>query len=354
MSDLFTHPWMSGLFGDPDTNAALGADKQLAQMLMVERAYTMARLAVGDIEKADADAVCDVLDNVQLTPEELTAGVTQDGLVVPAMIRLLKAQLPQEHHHALHVGLTSQDVIDTALVLSLRPVLDDFAARLDTLDNDLCALSARHGSNPLMGRTRMQAALPITVADRIATWQMPLASHRDRLRRSAQAVIVLSIGGPVGIRMNDDIAAGMAQMLGLQLPAKAPHTMRADLADLANTLSLVTGTLGKFGQDVALMAQQGIESIQLSGGGSSSAMAHKNNPIVAELLVTLAGYNATQLPAMHHAIVHEQERSGAAWALEWMTLPDMLRATGASLRNAIQLVGQVTYIGDRADASLSR
>jgi 3-carboxy-cis,cis-muconate cycloisomerase len=133
----------------------------------------------------------------------------------------------------------------------------------------------------------------------------------------------LQCGGPVGISSGDNLAAH----LGLVAPAKSWHTMRDGFGELAGWLSLVSGSLGKIGIDISLMVQQGIDEISLVGGGSSSAMPHKLNPILAELLVTLARYNATQVSGMHQALVHEQERSGAAWALEWMILPNMLNAT---------------------------
>ena len=93
------------------------------------------------------------------------------------------------------------------------------------------------------------------------------------------------------------------------------------------------------------MAQNAIGEVELSGGGSSSAMPHKSNPVRAEVLVTLARYNATLLPAMHHAVVHEQERSGAAWTLEWLALPQMVMTTATGLRNARQLLDQITRLG---------
>lgn len=108
--------------------------------------------------------------------------------------------------------------------------------------------------------------------------------------------------------------------------------------------SLITGSLGKFGQDIALMAQTATE-IALSGGGSSSAMAHKQNPVAAETLVALARFNATQLSAVHQAIVHEQERSGTAWTLEWLVLPQMVMATAASLRLAEAMSTKIERLG---------
>ncbi|RWC82675.1 MAG: 3-carboxy-cis,cis-muconate cycloisomerase, partial [Mesorhizobium sp.] len=122
------------------------------------------------------------------------------------------------------------------------------------------------------------------------------------------------------------------------------QSQRDALADLAGLMSLITGSLGKFGQDIALLAQGGVD-ISLSGGGGSSAMPHKQNPVKAEALVTLARFNATQLSGMHQALAHEQERSGSAWTLEWLLLPQMVVATAASLRLAAELAAQVESLG---------
>jgi 3-carboxy-cis,cis-muconate cycloisomerase len=119
------------------------------------------------------------------------------------------------------------------------------------------------------------------------------------------------------------------------------HTDRTAIASYAGCLSLISAALGKLGMDVCLMAQQGLDEIALRGGGTSSAMPHKSNPILAELLVTLARLNATQVAAMHHAALHEQERSGASWMLEWMVLPQMATCTGRGLLAAQEVLEQI-------------
>ena len=276
--------------------------------------------------------------------------MASDGVVVPALVRSLRAALPEQCHPALHSGMTSQDVTDTATILALKPVCALFSERLQSLISSLTELKAAQGGHFLMGRTRMQAALPITVADRMDSWTRPLADHLDRLDRLTDGLLRLQLGGAVGTRHamgghGEEIAALMAQELGLKTASPCWHTDRSAMAEFAGWLSLVTGSLGKIGQDIALMAQQGIDEIRLSGGGGSSAMPHKQNPVLAELLVTLARYNATLLPGMHHALVHEQERSGAAWALEWMILPQSALTTGRALTATAALLGQIQSLG---------
>jgi 3-carboxy-cis,cis-muconate cycloisomerase len=199
----------------------------------------------------------------------------------------------------------------------------------------------------------MQAAAEITVADRIVPWRAPWADHRARLDDLTPRLLRLQFGGAAGNRaalgaQGPAVAAELAQALGLSDPPHAWHAMRDGLGEFAGWLSLVTGTLGKIGQDIALMAQQGLDEVSLSGGGTSSAMADKRNPVRAELLVTLARFNAAMLGGFHQALVHEQERSGAAWTLEWMILPQMLQATGRALTAGAELIGSIERIGARA------
>lgn len=352
MTNVFDHPWLGGLFADPDMAALWSPEAQLAGMRAFEAAFSRALGRAGLADPAQAEAAAKVAEEVAFDMEDLRAGTGQDGVVVPRLVRQIKAQAG-DAAGAVHKGATSQDVIDTATALAMRDTLALVDARLAQLTGALEGLIARFGSNPLMGHTRMQAATEITVADRIAPWLLPLADHRARISEARPRIGRLQLGGASGDRADmggkaDAVAADMAAALALENPPRAWHAMRDGVAEFAGLLSLVTGTLGKMGQDVALMAQQGIGEIALSGGGTSSAMTHKQNPVLAELLVTLARFNAGQLALVHQALVHEQERSGAAWVLEWMVLPQMAQATGRALAVAITLAGQVQRIGSPA------
>jgi 3-carboxy-cis,cis-muconate cycloisomerase len=267
---------------------------------------------------------------------------------VPELVKQIRLGVADQYRDEVHFGATSQDIIDTALIVRLKPIVERFDKRLGELSERFAALEARFGARKLTGVTRMQPAIPIHVRDRVAAWRQPLERHRQRLAEQRDGLLVVQLGGPAGTldKLGDKAAAvrrGFAHRLGL---GDAPqwHSQRDALADFAGWLSLVTGSLGKLGKDVALMALAGSE-IRLSGGGGSSAMAHKQNPVSAEALVALARFNATQLAGMHQALVHEQERSGAAWTLEWLLLPPMVMATAGALRLALKLAGQIESIG---------
>lgn len=349
MIGVFDHPWLSGLFADEEACHIWSAERQLAHMLAFESAYSRALGGAGVVDAAMAASAAELIISFKPDVAGLREGTARDGLPIPALVAQLRAAAGPLAK-AIHTGTTSQDVLDTAVVLSIRDTTQMLLTRLDRLETHLDRLTKSFGALPLMGRTRMQAAMPVTVADRIATWQAPLKAHRDRLEELRPRVENIQLGGAAGDRqemhsMGAGIAQSVARELGLNSPERGWHATRDGLAEYAGVLSLVTGTLGKMGQDVCLMAQQGIDEIALSGGGGSSAMPHKQNPILGELLVTLARFNATQLSGMHHALVHEQERSGSAWALEWMILPQMAVAAARSLSAGIAIGEQITAIG---------
>ncbi|MFC5737293.1 3-carboxy-cis,cis-muconate cycloisomerase [Sinirhodobacter huangdaonensis] len=347
---VFEHPWLGGLFADPEMVAIWGPERHLAQMLAFERAWSVALGACGLAPPEAAAGAGAVLAAARIAPEALRSGMGTDGVPTVALVALLRAGQPGPVARAIHHGATSQDVLDTALALTLRDCSGLLERRLVALGEALAGLEARFGAAPLMGRTRMQAATRITVRDRLLSWRLPLEGHRARLAALRPVVERVQVGGAAGDRaalgaQAQAMTDRVARELGLGSTGKAWHAMREGVVEYGSFLSLVSGSLGKIGQDVALMAQQGLDEIALSGGGGSSAMPHKQNPVLAELLVTLARFNATQVSGLHQALVHEQERSGAAWSLEWMILPQMALATGRALAAAQTLLGQVVRIG---------
>lgn len=341
----FDHPFLSGLLGDDETAAYFSAEADVRAMLAFEAALAKAEADHGLIPHDAARHIASVCATFQPDLSSLRAATARDGVVVADLVKQLRKAVGSPAADCVHVGATSQDVIDTSLMVRLKAVAFLFSTRLSHIAQAFNDLDARCGKAALVGRTRMQAAIGITVADRLRAWYTPLEGYRDRLTEQR---FPLQFGGAAGTldKLGDNapaIRATLAQELGLTDQSQW-QSQRGPVADLANLLSLVTGSLGKFGQDIALLAQAGDE-IELAGGGGSSAMAHKQNPVAAETLVALARFNATQLSGIHQSLVHEQERSGAAWALEWLILPQMVMATAASLRLALELVSNIRRIG---------
>ncbi|MBO9126688.1 MULTISPECIES: 3-carboxy-cis,cis-muconate cycloisomerase [unclassified Rhizobium] len=340
----FDHPFLSGLVGDEETSAWFTGEADIRAMLQFEAALARAEAAHDVIPEPAAQRISAACAGFKADLPALRAATARDGVVVPELVRQLRTATGDASPH-VHVGATSQDVIDTSLMLRLKPVAFVFAARLAALELRFAELRQAFGDRALMGRTRMQAAIPIAVADRLRAWHAPLGGYRETLTGLR---FPLQFGGAAGTldKLGDKASAvrsSLAQELGL-FDIQQWQSQRAVIAEFAGLLAQISGSLGKFGQDVALMAQAGDE-IGLTGGGGSSAMAHKQNPVAAETLVALARFNATQISAIHHSMVHEQERSGAAWTLEWLVLPQMAIATGAALRLVHELASNISRLG---------
>jgi 3-carboxy-cis,cis-muconate cycloisomerase len=349
----FDHPILSALVGDDEIAVAFSVEADVKAMLAFEAALASAEASAGLIASEAAARIVKVCADFSPDVAGLAKGAAQDGVVAPALVKLLRAAVGEPHAGAVHRGATSQDVVDTSLVLRLKSVLGIFETRLDRLIATLRTMESEQGAVPLMGRTRMQRALPIRAGDKLRNWREPLERHRLRLSEIKPRLLVVQFGGAVGTRdglegKGETIAAGLARRLELG-DGPCWHAQRDSLAELASWLSLVAGSLGKIGQDVVLMGQNEIGEVKLAEGGGSSAMPHKSNPVRAEVLVALARFNAGLLGAEHQALVHENERSGAAWTLEWLTLPQMVAATGASLRHAAALCQGLRFVAAKEE-----
>jgi 3-carboxy-cis,cis-muconate cycloisomerase len=345
----FDHPLLERLLGDAEIAGYFAPEAELAEMLAFEATLAEAESLESVIPPEAGLAIAAAARKLLPDLKALADGIARDGTLVPALIKQLRAALSEADAQHIHFGATSQDVIDTGLALRLRAVASILDQRLVEIIDRLDAMAARDGKHALMGHTRMQRARPITVADKLTHWREPLARHRERLVELAPRLFLLQLGGAVGNRAElgakgTAVADHMAKALRLHSPIAARHTERDGIAEFAGWLSLISGSLGKLGADVALMAQNEVGEVRIAGAGGSSAMPEKQNPVTAEVLVTLAHFNATLLSGMHNALVHENERSGSAWTLEWMLLPQMAVATGASLRQAQGLLGSLSFV----------
>ena len=283
VSGAFDHPWLGALLGDDEPRTIWSPEAELARMLRVEAAWSRALGEAGLADPATAEAAAAAIERHRPDRDALARGTARDGLPIPALVRGLR-DAAGEHAGAVHRGATSQDVLDTALALAIRDTNDLLEARLEAMERALETLGRQHGTARLMGRTRMQAARPIAAGTRIAAWRAPLGRHRERLAALRPRVEIVQCGGAVGdgADLGDAapaMVASLARQLGLAAPPRAWHVQRDGIAEWGALLSLVAGSMGKMGQDVALMAQQGVDEIALSGGGGSSAMPHKSNPV---------------------------------------------------------------------------
>ena len=347
---LTKNKFIKGFFLDQAVENVFSTEMTLEYYKKYEIALTEVAERLSLIDTNLALETCDAIKAFQPDMQKIEDFLFVDGLAIPEFVRQLKRHAGDKLKDCIHIGATSQDIMDTALVLAIRDANNIIEDRLKSLCSVLDSIIDRFGENVIDGRTRMQKALLIQANDRIITWKLPLIGYLNRLVEIRTHIEVAQVGGPVGTRqfppnLGEMFASEVASSLGLNGTQKAWHTMRSNLTEYANFLSMITGSLGKIGLDLSLMSQQGVDEVTFMFGGSSSAMAHKKNPVLPEVLTSLADFNAVQLPGMHLAMLHEQERSGRAWTLEWMILPGMLNTTARALSIALTTLGGISHLG---------
>ncbi len=352
MSGVFT-----ALLADAEVAALLGDVTQARAMVTVEVALARVEARLGVIPAAQGEAIAAALAGFVPDLADLARGTASAGVPVPALVAQLRRRVGSPAADAVHWGATSQDIVDTALVLQLRQILAVLESRLDGLAAALADLARTHRDTVIVGRTRFQQAVPTTFGLKVAGWLAPLLRHRHRLAQLKPRLLVVQLGGAAGNlaalgEQGIAVMEGLAAELGLGCLPMPWHSQRDGLAELASWLSLVTGSLGKLGQDVLLLAQNEVGELREAAGGGSSTMPNKSNPILSEALVTLARRNATLVGGMHEAMLHAHERDGAAWQLEWTMLPDMLSTTAAALAHAGELARTLVVNADAMQTTL--
>lgn len=347
MIGLAPHPWASALLGDDDLASVFAPDRELHRLLRVEAAWTR---ALGEIERSDlAEPIAERILSLDIEPSRLREGFERDGVPVPALVELIKQHVGADGVAWVHRGLTSQDVMDTSMMMAVREVLSVLAGRLEAVDTALMTLTELHADASVTVFTRMQPAMETTVEQVLIRWQQMLPALSDDLKGVASRAQVIQWGGAIGLRTHAEserLAAAFARQLEMIDPGHAWHTDRARIADIAHVLTRISVATGKIGEDVALMAALGPAQLSLSGG-TSSAMPHKNNPIKAEALIALSDYAAVLQAALTRSGRHEAFRSGQAWMVEWTTLPQLCVLAGAALRLTQDVLESVLTLGVR-------
>jgi 3-carboxy-cis,cis-muconate cycloisomerase len=314
-------------------------------MLDAEAALTRAqaslRLAPGAAATAVTDAArADRFDVLSLAERARGGG----NPVIPLVADLTKA-VGAEYGPYVHRGATSQDILDTATMLVAVRTLDLVLADLEHAQRALARLAAHHRDTVMVGRTLTQHAVPTTFGLKAAGWRSLVLDARDRVR-AVRDGLPAQLGGAAGTLAAfmaygagdpPALTAAYARELGLVEPQLPWHTLRTPIADLAGCLAVTAGALGKMAADVLTLSRTEIGELAEGAGGGSSAMPHKANPVRATLIAA-AARRAPQLAAtLYGSFAAEDERPAGAWHAEWEPLRDLLRLTGGTARDAVEL-----------------
>ncbi|MGW0143997.1 3-carboxy-cis,cis-muconate cycloisomerase [Streptomyces sp. NPDC003333] len=328
-----------------DAARATGDAAFLQALLDAEAALTRAQAALGLAPEAAARAVTGAAVAARFDARALAEEARGGGNPVIPLVGALTRAVGEEHGPYVHRGATSQDIMDTAMMLVAVRALGPVLADLERTGRAFARLAAEHRDTVLPGRTLTQHAVPTTFGLKAAGWRALVLDARDRTTAVRDALPAqlggaagtLAVFGVYGASDPTALPAAYARELGLRVPELPWHTLRTPVADLAGCLAFTAGALGKAAVDVLTLSRTEIAEVAEGSGGGSSAMPHKSNPVRSTLIVA-AARRAPQLAAtLYGSMAAEDERPAGAWHAEWEPLRDLLRLVGGAARDAAEL-----------------
>jgi 3-carboxy-cis,cis-muconate cycloisomerase len=342
---------------------ALSAEAFVRAMLDFERALAAAEADAGVIPQDAARVIAKVCADLSPAPEALAIEAKRSGSLAVPLVKALTEHVARVDARAaafVHYGSTSQDVLDTALVLCLKPCLADADRVLATSVSHLAAHARRHAGVVMLGRTLMQPATPITAGLKIARWAAALHRCRLRLAEARERALCIQLGGAVGTleaigAKRAMVRNGLAMRLRLH-EARAWHDHRDEMLRLMTELAIVATTVGKIARDVSLLSQaevgEMLESAPVKGVGGSSAMPHKRNPVACLQALTAAARVPGLMTTLLAGAVGEHERALGGWQAELVTIPELMDAAGGALDALERVAGGLVVDADRMRANL--
>jgi 3-carboxy-cis,cis-muconate cycloisomerase len=320
----------------------------LQHMLDFEAALARAEAAIGVIPAGAADAITRACQVRAFDLGALAEAATRSGNLAIPLVKALTAHVAKADADAaryVHWGATSQDVIDTATVLSLRAAIDALLPDLDRAIAGFAKLAQHHRTTAVVARTWLQHALPMPFGLKLAEYAAALHRSRIRLRRLRDEALALQFGGAAGTlaalgNKGWQVSERLAQELKLTLPEAPWHTHRDRIAEAASVFAILAGSCGKIARDVSLMMQTDVaEAFEPSGEGrgGSSTMPHKRNPVAAATALAAATMAPNLAATIFTAQVQEHERSAGPWHAEWPTLPMLQLVTSGALAAIVDI-----------------
>ncbi|TMM03066.1 MAG: 3-carboxy-cis,cis-muconate cycloisomerase [Actinobacteria bacterium] len=346
----------AGIYARGPAAAAVSGEAWFQAMLDVEAALARACAREAMISRDAADTIAAACVAGHFDLQAIVRETAGHASPVVPLVHALREHVGEELAPQVHLGATSQDILDTAAMLvssrTLVPVLDDAQAAA----RSMATLADRHRRTPMSGRTLLQQAVPVSFGLRAAGWLVGIAESRARLVEVRERELAVQMGGPVGARA-PAVASAVAADLGLAEPVLPWHTIRVRMAALASALAALAGVLAKIARDVTLLAQNEVGEVREGGGrqrGGSTAMGHKRNPVAAVSVLActrrVPGLVATILSSMEQ----EHERAAGAWQAEWDTLSDLLTLTGSAASWGRDLLDHLEVDAGRMRENLGR
>ena len=350
------------LFGTAAMRRVFSDENQLQRYLDIEAALARVQARLGIIPGWAADEIAARCDAGLLDLDQMKRETEVVGYPILPLVHQIAKLCERDAGQYAHWGATTQDIMDSGLVLQLREAFDLLEADLAALSGILADLAARHRDTVMAGRTHLQHALPVTFGYKAAVWLAPIERHRQRLAELRPRVLVASFAGAAGTLASLGgqglaVSDALADELGLGRPSMPWHVARDGIAEAVGLLGLVTGSLAKIATDVMLMmateTQEAAEPF-VPGRGGSSTMPQKRNPISCELILA-AGRLVRQHAALAlDAMVADFERATGPWHVEWAILPEAFILTAGALAQAKFMLGGLEVFPEAMRRNLDR
>ncbi|MEP7208850.1 MAG: 3-carboxy-cis,cis-muconate cycloisomerase [Casimicrobiaceae bacterium] len=361
--DSFARRLTDALFTTAPMRAVFCDAGRLQGMLDFEAALARAEARVGVIPAAAGEAIAACCRAADFDTEALGRDAAAAGNVAIPLVKALTRRVAHADAEAarfVHWGATSQDAIDTGIVLQMRAALDLLDADYARLSAALAGLAQREAETLLAGRTWLQQALPITLGVKVAGWLSAVERDRTRLAAVRAHALVLQFGGAAGTLASLEghglaVAEALGAALDLAVPELPWHAQRDRIAECAAVLGIAVGTLGKIARDVSLLMQTEIgEAFEPSGAGrgGSSTMPHKRNPVSAAVVLAAAIRVPPLVATMLAAMVQEHERGLGGWHAEWDTLPEIFGLAAGALAETLRVASDLEVDRPRMRANL--
>ena len=349
------------LYGTPEMREIFSDHAQLQCLLDVEAALARAQAKLGLVPAHVAATITAAarVENVRL--DRIAASTRTVGYPVVGLVKELGRVAGDEAARYIHLGATTQDILDTALVLQLRQACGALRRDLLALARKLAEHALRYRQTPMAGRTHLQHAVPITFGLKCAVWAAPLATHIERLNAAMRRTLVVEFGGAAGtlapLGANGiAVVEAFAQELGLGVPDLPWHVVRDGLAEMVAILGLICGTVAKFALDITLLMQTEVAEVcepYAAGRGGSSTMPQKRNPIASEyILAATRGVHAL-IPLMFGAMVQDHERGTGPWQTAPLVIPQCFVLTAGALAHACAIAEGMTVNVERMRRNLA-
>ena len=341
-STLLDSRFLGSLFSTPSMRAVFADTAYLDRYTETEIALAVAEGKLGLIPADAARAIADKAPGIELDLPRLERETQNVGYPILPLVHQLSEGLGEAGKY-LHWGATTQDIMDTALVLQIREGLDLLETDLRGVAVQLRRLSAEHRDTPMAGRTHLQHALPVTFGLKTAIWLGMMERNLERLQQMRPRVLVGQFAGAGGTLASLgsrglEVQAAMMDELKLGVPITTWHTARDGLAETAQWLGLVTAALAKIGLDVSLMMANELGEVFepfVQGRGASSTMPQKRNPISCEVMIAAAKTVRHLAGLALDGAVQDFERATGPWQAEWVALPEAFLHTAGSVSQAL-------------------